>query len=98
LELHIINRPKKLELAESHTKLLPSCISPPKLELKPLFENLKYAYLGDDETLLVIICNALTFEQEDKLIRVLKEHIETLGWTLVNIKRFSPTLRSHKIT
>ena len=61
-------------------------------------ENLKYASLGDDEALLVIIFNALTFEQEDQFIRLLREHIEALGWTLVNIKRFSPTLRSHKIT
>ena len=46
LQLHIVDRPRKLELLESHTKMLPSRISPPKLELKPLPENLKYAYLG----------------------------------------------------
>jgi len=57
-------------MPESHTKMLSSLISPPKLELKSLPENLKYAYLGDDETLLVIISNALTSDQEDKLIRL----------------------------
>ena len=62
LELHIVNRPKTLEMPESHIKMLPSFISPPKLELKPLPKNLKYAYLGDDETLPVIISNALTPE------------------------------------
>ena len=51
----------------------------PKLELKPLLKNLKYTYLGDDETLVVIISNALTSEQEDKLIRMLREHSEALG-------------------
>jgi len=49
-------------MPESQTKMLPSRISPPKLDLKPLPENLKYAYLGDDETLPVIISNALTSE------------------------------------
>ena len=76
LQLHVVNRPRKLELLESHTKMLPSGISSPKLELKRLPENLKYAYLGDDETLPIIIYNALTSQQEVKLIRVLREHSE----------------------
>jgi len=46
LQLHVANKPRKLKLPKSHTKLLPSRIAPPKLELKPLPENLKYAYLG----------------------------------------------------
>ena len=98
LQLHVVDRPRKLELSESHTKMLPSCISPPKLELKPLLENLKYAYLRDDETLRVIISNALTSKQEDKLIRVVREHSETLGWALADLNGLSPILCSHKLT
>jgi len=79
LQLHAVDKPRKLEFPESHMKLLPSRISPPNLELKPLPKNLKYAYLGDDEALSVIISNALTSKQEDKLIRVLREHSEALG-------------------
>jgi len=85
-------------MPESHTKMLLSSTSPPKLELKPLPENLKYACLGDDETLPVIISNALTSEQEDRLIKVLREHSEVLGWTLADLKGLSPPLCSHKIT
>jgi len=66
-------------MPESQTKMLPSHISPLKLELKPLPRKLKYAYLEDDETLPVIISYALTSEKEDKLIRVLREHSEELG-------------------
>ena len=44
--LQVHNRPDKLELPKNLAKLLPSRISPPKLELKPLLDNLKYAYLG----------------------------------------------------
>ena len=60
LQLHVVDRTMKLEFPESPTKMLPYLISLPKLELKPLPENLKYAYSGDDETLPVIISNALT--------------------------------------
>jgi len=93
------NRPNKLEYPENHAKLLPSSISPPKLELKPLPDNLKYAYLGDNETLPVIISSALTLDQEKrKLVKVLREHSKAIGWTLADLKGLGRTLRSHKIT
>ncbi|KAM1031029.1 hypothetical protein ACFX2C_034872 [Malus domestica] len=40
-------------------KLLPSVVQPPTLELKPLPSHLKYVFLGDDETLPVIISSTL---------------------------------------
>ena len=52
-QLQAADRPRKLELLKSHMKM-PSHFTP-KLELKPLPENLKYAYLHDDETLPVNI-------------------------------------------
>ena len=87
--------PNKLELSEKHAKLLPSSISPPKLELKPLPENLKYAYLGDNETLPVIISSGLTLDQEEKLMKVLREHSKALGWTLADLKGLSPVSYTH---
>jgi len=59
--------------------------------------NLKYAYMGDDETLPMIISNSLTELQEQKLIRVLRDNKNAIGWTLVDIKGLSPTLCTHKI-
>jgi len=44
-------------------------------------KNLKYVYLGDDKTLPVIISKALEPEQEEKLVRVLREHREAFGWS-----------------
>ncbi len=78
-------------------KLLPSIVQAPKVELKTLPEHLKYAFLGENETLPVIISNKLTEEQEDKLVAVLKENKEALGWTLADIKGISPTLCQHHI-
>ena len=57
-----------------------------KPELKPLPANMKYVYLGDNETLPVIISNSLTELQEEKLIRVLRDNKSAIGWTLADIK------------
>ncbi|XP_071933264.1 uncharacterized protein [Coffea arabica] len=69
----------------------------PVLELKPLPEHLKYAYLGDNETLPVIISAALSKTQEEKLIRVLREHKEAIGWTIADVKGISPSIYMHRI-
>ncbi|XP_010247770.1 PREDICTED: uncharacterized protein LOC104590728 [Nelumbo nucifera] len=69
----------------------------PKLEWKILPNHLKYAYLGDEETLPVIIAKGLTDDQEAWLIKVLKEHKAAIGWTLVDIKGVSPSICMHKI-
>ncbi|KAL6506252.1 hypothetical protein OROGR_024433 [Orobanche gracilis] len=59
-----------------------------KIELNPLPESLKYAFLGPSETLPVIIASDLDEEREDKLINVHKEHKEAIGWTISDIKVF----------
>lgn len=45
---------------------------PPSLELKALPAHLKYAYLGDDNTLPMIISSTLNLENEKLLMQVLK--------------------------
>ena len=78
-------------------KLLPSIVQAPKVELKTLPEHLKYAFLGDGETLPVIISSKLSSLQEEKLIRVLKDHRKAIGWTIADIKGISPSLCMHRI-
>ena len=46
-------------------------ISPVALELKPLTDSLKYAFLGPDESLPVMIASDLDWDEEDKLITYL---------------------------
>lgn len=86
-----------IELPLSHTKLLPSLMQAPKLELKPLPNHLKYAYLGEEETLPVIISNKLSSLEEEKLIRMLREYKEAIGWNIADIKGLSPSTCMHKI-
>ena len=45
----------------------PSIEEAPKLELKPLPPHLQYAYLGDSDTLPVIVSSDLSKLQEEKL-------------------------------
>ncbi|VFQ69854.1 unnamed protein product, partial [Cuscuta campestris] len=98
-ELENLSQPVfRAELLENRPKLAPSLVSPPKLDLKDLPDDLKYAFLGPDQTLPVIISSALTKNQEENLLRVLRENSQAIGWTLADLKGLSPTLCSHKIS
>ncbi|CAN6697901.1 unnamed protein product [Malus baccata var. baccata] len=81
----------------SANKMLPLVVQPPTLELKPLPSHLKYVFLGEDDTLPVIISSSLTAQEESKLVRVLKEYKTAIGWTLADIKGISPTTCMHRI-
>ncbi|KAK4407771.1 Retrovirus-related Pol polyprotein from transposon opus [Sesamum angolense] len=88
-------RPPSLDesnYSTTHTKLLPSVLQAPKLELKPLPEHLKYIYLGNEETLPAIISSKLSKEHEEKLVTLLREHRTAIGWTLADIKGISPAM------
>ena len=52
--------PSPMSIRLSTNKALPSVVQAPVLELKPLPDYLKYAYLGDNETLPVIVSSAIT--------------------------------------
>ncbi|XP_012846939.1 PREDICTED: uncharacterized protein LOC105966909 [Erythranthe guttata] len=70
---------------------------PPQLEMKELPGHLKYAYLGKNDTLPVIISQSLSTLQEQRLLEVLREHKMALGWKIADIKGISPSLCMHKI-
>jgi len=72
-------------------------VSPIALKLKPLPDSVKYVFLGPDESLPVIIAFDLDRDEEDKLIFLLRENKEVLGWTLGDIKGISPSTMQHKI-
>ena len=71
---------------------MPSILQGPKLELKPLPDNLKYVFIGDNNTLHVIIAKGLTSAQEEKLVKKLCDHKTAIGWTLADIKGNSPSM------
>jgi hypothetical protein len=65
VEFHPWRVPKEPLPLTSSTTLVPSLESPPKLELKPLPDKLKYAFLGSNDTLPIIIASDLQKDQED---------------------------------
>ena len=69
----------------------------PKAELKTLLAHLKYVFLEDDETKLVIISNTLKKEEEDQLVQILKRHKAAIGWHISDLKGISPSYCMHKI-
>jgi hypothetical protein len=97
VDFHPWRLPKEPLPLTSSTHLVPSLESPPKLELKPLPNKLKYAFLGVNDTLLVIIASDLQKDQEDNLLEVLKEHKEAIGWTVAYLKGIDPSICMHRI-
>ncbi|KAH9671423.1 hypothetical protein KPL70_017372 [Citrus sinensis] len=87
-----------LNLSDREVKItLPSIESPPSFELKLLPSHLKYAYLGQNNTLLVIISSTLDAGQEQSLVDLLGKCRRAIGWTMADIKGISPSICMHKI-
>ena len=84
-------------LGESVNKSIPSIEKAPQLEQKQLPKHLQYAYLGKSSTLPVIISASLTEAQEEKLLRVLRDHKAAIGWSLADLKGIRPAMCMHHI-
>ena len=86
----------KVELTSLYSETIsltpPSIESSPSLELKTLPKHHKYAYLGNQETLLVIVASDLTNGQEEELMTNLRKYRKAIGWTMTDIKRLSPVI------
>ena len=92
------NRRKYYELLGENTQtLVPSIERPPQLEKNPLPSHLRYAYLGESSTLPIIILAALTVVEEKKLLRVLRDHKDAIGWSLADLKGIRPSMCMHEI-
>ena len=72
-------RPKIEELPPRSIESIPSSVQPPKPELKSLSFNLKYSFLGENETFPVIISSKLNAHQEGKLLQTPKMHKNAFG-------------------
>ncbi|KAL5564187.1 hypothetical protein UlMin_027351 [Ulmus minor] len=98
--LPIFEGPKSLkfkELGVFNVNTISSNKEPPKLELKELPSHLRYAFLEESSYYPVIINSSLNDLEEEKLLRVLREHRKAIGWTIDDIKGISPSICMHKI-
>ena len=85
------------ELPPCEIKLMPSSKQVPKLELKPLPVELKYAFQGTDETFPVVVSSKLDSLQEGKLLYVLRKHKSAIGSNIADIKEISSLVCTHRI-
>ena len=98
MDSFVPNRRKYFEsLGASPSRLTPFIEKSPIVEEKQLPNHLRYAYLGEESTLLVIISSFLFDMEEEKLLKTLKEHKEVIGWSLADIKGIRPSMCMHKI-
>jgi len=67
------------------------------LELKPLPDSVKYIFFCPNETFHVIITSDLNEDQESKLLKVLRENKEAIGWILGDIKDIGHFIVQHRI-
>ncbi|XP_070039866.1 uncharacterized protein [Nicotiana tomentosiformis] len=75
----------------------PSIEEPPQLDLKPLPAHLRYAFLGPNSTLPVIISYGLLVVYIEQLLHVLQQCKTAISWTMADIKGISPAFCMHKI-
>ena len=66
------------------------------LVLKELPKGFKYAFLGCNDTKLVIISSKLDNDMEVKLLGVLERNSEAFVWSIEDIKRINPSICMHK--
>ena len=72
-------------------------IEKPKAELKTLHAHLKYVFLENNDSKLVIISSLLKKIEEDQLVQILKRHKAAIGWHISNLKGISPSYCMHQI-
>jgi len=83
---------RKFEVLEA--KVVEKSVVP---KLKELPSHLKYVFLIEDATKPAIISSTLSTLEEEKLMRVLKDNKEALGWNISDLKGISPAYCMHKI-
>ncbi|KAI3461656.1 hypothetical protein Pfo_018319 [Paulownia fortunei] len=83
-----------IDEAIGDTTIQEQIISP---ELKVFPEYLRYEFLGANNTYPIIISASLSLLEVEKLLRILREHKSTIGWSISDLKGISLSIVIHKI-
>lgn len=87
-----------INLKNCETQLAkPSVKEPKKQELKELQNHLKYSFMEENDTLLVIVVARLLEKKIKALVEVLKKHMKTIGLTIATIVGIPSGICTHKI-
>jgi hypothetical protein len=69
----------------------------PVFDLKPLLDDLKYAYIDDKKIYPIIISAKFSGKEEERLLEILRKHRGAMGYTLDDLKGISTTICQHAI-
>jgi len=86
-------KPEPLEASKDAIPL----VSQVQLERKPLPKHLKYSFLGEGETMSVVISSNLAPPQEEALLQLLRRYKQALGWSISDLHGISPLICTHRI-
>ncbi|CAM8972423.1 unnamed protein product [Rhodiola kirilowii] len=67
------------------------------VELKALPTSLRYEFLGPNSTLPIIVNASLNDDETLRLLDVIREHKDAIGYSIDDLKGISPNLCMHKI-
>ena len=81
----------------SEKKAIEQEISAEGLILKEFPSHLKYAFLEPEKTKPVIIYAALTENEEQKLLKILRKYKEAIAWSIEDLKGIIPSIFMNKI-
>ncbi|RDX63882.1 hypothetical protein CR513_57626, partial [Mucuna pruriens] len=88
MSAHLVSSPNQVGQTDPKSLTKKSSSPSPPMELKPLSNHLKYAYLDKEQQLP---------EQEDKLLEVLRQQKKAIGWKLSDLPGINPSICTHKI-
>ncbi|RVW18505.1 Retrovirus-related Pol polyprotein from transposon 17.6 [Vitis vinifera] len=86
--LHLFNEDETQEAVKE---------KPPKLILKPLPTELKYAYLEENKQSPVVISSSFTTTQEDYLLEILRRCKKAIEWKISDLKGIGSLVCTHHI-
>ena len=65
--------------------------------MKELPSHLKYAFLDLEKAKTVIISAALTENEEQRLLKILRKYMEVIAWPIEDLKGINPSICMRKI-
>ena len=84
-----------MKLLKSQRRRGDEDLPPPELKILP--DNLKYRFLDNTNRFPVVINAKLSGEEEEELMKVLKEHRKAFGYSMDDLKGISPMITVHRI-
>ena len=92
-----INESSQYEISSQKQHINEQETSAEGLTLKELPSHLKYEFLEPEKRKPVIISDALTEDEEQKLLVILRKYKEVIAWSIEDLKGISPSICMHKI-